>query len=142
MPGLMPGMMPGNMAEMMNNPMVQQMMSNPDLMRQAAQMMGGGGMDPSGMQSMMQNPSLQGMMQNPDFLANAVNMLKDPKNKGMIDMMQAQNPNLNMNLMLKALTGVAKAAQGYKAVKTALQNVFVRLTFFGLLVLLVAYYFG
>ncbi len=49
---------------------------------------GGNGLDPAGMQSMMQNPSLQGLFQNPDFLDNAVKMLSDPRNKGMIDMMQ------------------------------------------------------
>ena len=40
------------MAEMMNSPMVQEMMKNPDLMKQAAAMMGGGGgpgLDPSNM---------------------------------------------------------------------------------------------
>jgi hypothetical protein len=42
--------LPPNMAEMMNSPMVQQMMSNPDFMKQAMSMMGGGGMpDPSKM---------------------------------------------------------------------------------------------
>jgi hypothetical protein len=47
----MPAGMPGNMAEMMNSPMVQEMMKNPDLMKQAAAMMGGGGagLDPSNM---------------------------------------------------------------------------------------------
>ena len=49
----------GNMAEMMNSPMVQQMMQNPDLMKQAAAMMGGGGAsNPADMQNMMQNPSV------------------------------------------------------------------------------------
>ena len=48
--------------------------------------MGGSG-DPSNVQSMMNNPSLQGLLSNPDFMNNAVNMLKDPNNKGMLDMM-------------------------------------------------------
>lgn len=44
------GNMMDMMTNMMNNPMVKQMMSNPDMMRQATQMMqGGGGMDPSSM---------------------------------------------------------------------------------------------
>jgi hypothetical protein len=43
----------GNMAEMMNNPMMQSMLNNPEFMKQAAAMMGGGGMDPSNMQNMM-----------------------------------------------------------------------------------------
>ena len=32
-----------NMAEMMNNPMVKEMMNNPDMMKQAMNMMGGMG---------------------------------------------------------------------------------------------------
>ena len=51
-----PGM--GSMADMMNSPMVQQMMQNPDLMKEAAAMMGGGGPNTADMQNMMQNPSL------------------------------------------------------------------------------------
>jgi hypothetical protein len=140
----MPAGMPGNMAEMMNSPMVQEMMKNPDLMQQAAAMMGGGGagLDPSNMQSMMQNPSLQGMLQNPDFLENTVKMLSDPRNKGMMDMMQQQNPNMNMNLLLKALGLLSKLAAAYRAIKRAWSNVVVRLVIFGLLIALVAYYFG
>jgi hypothetical protein len=33
MPGMPPGM--GNMADMMNNPMVKEMMNNPDMMKMA-----------------------------------------------------------------------------------------------------------
>jgi len=39
--GMPPGM--GNMADMMNNPMVQEMMKNPEMIKMAQQMMGGGG---------------------------------------------------------------------------------------------------
>ena len=124
----------------MNNPMMQQMLNNPDLMKHAASMMGGGGMDPSGMQSMMQNPSLQGMMSNPDFLTNTVNMLKN--NKGMLDMMQKQNPGMNVNLLLKGLQGVSLVARAYQAIKRAWSYVFVRLAVFGLFMVLVANYFG
>lgn len=140
MPAGMPNM--GNMAEMMNNPMVKQFMENPDFMRQAASMMGGGGANPQAMQEMMQNPSLQGMMQNPEFLSNITKMLRDPKNKAMLDMMQAQNPNMNMGLLLKALGGVTMVVGWYQAMKRLWQNVVVRFIVFGLFVLLVAWYFG
>jgi len=49
-------------------------------------MMSGGGFDPSNMQSMMNNPSMANLMKNPDMIKNALNMLKDPNNKGMLDM--------------------------------------------------------
>ena len=91
---------------------------------------------------MMQNPSLQGMLQNPDFLNNTLKMLKDPNNKAMMDMMQQQNPNMNMNMVLKALDGVNKVAGCYRALKNAWDNVVVRFIFFGLIVLLIAYYCG
>lgn len=62
-------------------------------MRQASQMMSGGagagaGFDPANMQSMMNNPSMKGFMNNPEMINTALNMIKDPKNKGMLDMMQ------------------------------------------------------
>ena len=63
------GMDPTQMGNMMNNPMVQEMMNNPEMMKNAMEMMksmnGGGapgqagGMpDPSKMQDMMKNPSI------------------------------------------------------------------------------------
>lgn len=36
---------------------------------------------------MMNNPSMQNLLKNPDILNNALNMIKDPNNKGMLDMM-------------------------------------------------------
>jgi hypothetical protein len=50
--------LPPNMAEMMNSPMVKEMMSNPEFMKQAMSMMNGGGADPQQMQNLMKNPSL------------------------------------------------------------------------------------
>ena len=55
MPGMGAGGMPGmgDMSGMMNNPMVQEMMKNPEMIKMAQQMMGGGGagggFDPSKM---------------------------------------------------------------------------------------------
>ena len=49
---------------------------------------------------------------------------------------------MNMNLLLKALSVLAKVAAAYRAIRKAWSNVFVRLVIFGLLIALVAYYFG
>ena len=138
---------PGDMSEMMkgmmNNPMMQQMMSNPDLMKQAAAMMGSGGnFDPNSMQQMMGNPSLKGLLSNPDFLNNAVQMMKDPRNKGMLDMMQQESPGMNMGLLIKAMDALVKCANAFHTVKRAWSNIIVRLTVFGMLVFLLAYYFN
>jgi hypothetical protein len=79
--------MMSQIGNMMENPMVKSMMSNPDFMRQAQQMMSGGGFNMGGMQDMMKNPSMQGLLKNPDLLQNALSMMKDPKNKAMFDQM-------------------------------------------------------
>ena len=105
-------------------------------------MMGGGATNPGDMQNMMQNPSIQGMMQNPEFLENTAKMLKDPRNKAMLDMMKQQNPNMNIDLLLKGMSGLAKVASCYKTMKRAWSIVWVRLTLFGLFMVLVAYIFG
>jgi hypothetical protein len=45
-------------------------------------------------------------------------------------------------MMLKALDVIAKLASAYKKVKTAWSNIFVRLAVFGILVMIIAYFFG
>jgi hypothetical protein len=66
--GMPPGGMPGLPPGMANNPMMQQMMSNPAMMQQA--------------QQMMQNPQMmaqaQQMMQNPQMMAQMQQMMSDP----------------------------------------------------------------
>lgn len=81
-------------------------------------------------------------MSNPDFLENTANMLKDPRNKAMLDMMKQQNPDMNIDLMLKGMSGLAKVASCYKSMKRAWSIVWVRLTIFGLFMVTVAYIFG
>ena len=48
---------------------------------------GGGAPNLSNMSEMMNNPSMQNIIKNPDFLKSTLSMLKDPNNKGMLDMM-------------------------------------------------------
>jgi len=49
---------------------------------------------------------------------------------------------MNVNLLIKALEGVSMVAGAYKTVRTAWSNVFVRLAVFGLIVLVISYFFG
>ena len=79
-------------------------------------------MDMSSMQGMMNNPSMKGLLQNPDFLSNALNMLKDPRNKGMLESMAGQHKGMNMNAFIKVLEVLVKVSQGYKKMKSALSN--------------------
>jgi hypothetical protein len=61
----------------------------------------------------------------------------------MLDMMQQQNPGMNMGMLVKALSGVARVAGWYKSVKTTWKtNVWFRLTIFGLFMLMLARIFG
>jgi hypothetical protein len=60
----------------------------------------------------------------------------------MLDMMKQQNPNMNVDMVVKALEGVNKLAACYRALRNAWNNVLIRLLFFGFIVLLIAYYFG
>ena len=69
-------------------------------------------------------------------------MLGDPRNKAMLDMMQQQYPGMNMNILVKALAVIAKVASAYRALKRAWSNVLVRLIVFGLVIVLIARYFG
>jgi len=80
--------MMNQMNSMMGNPMVQSLMSNPNFMAQASQLMAGSGGDMSKMKDMMtNNPEMQSMLKDPTFMKETLNMFRDPKNKGMIDMM-------------------------------------------------------
>lgn len=76
------------------------------------------------------------------MINNIATMFSDPNNRGMLDMMKQSNPNLNVDMMVSALKVVGKLATGYKAVQSAWSNVFVRLAVFGIVVLIIAYFFG
>ena len=101
-----------------------------------------GGMNPSAMQNMMQNPSMSGLLDNIEMVQTSLNMMTDPKNKGMLEMIKQQNPNLNVEMMATALKYLVKLAVTYKAAKKAWQNVYVKLAFFAIIVLIIAYFFG
>jgi hypothetical protein len=49
---------------------------------------------------------------------------------------------MNIDLLLKGMSGLAKVASCYKKMKRAWSIVWVRLTIFGLFMVLVAYIFG
>ena len=101
-----------------------------------------GGMNPSAMQNMMQNPSMSGLLDNIEMVETSLNMLTDPKNKAMLDMVKQQNPNLNVEMMATGLKYLVKMATTYKAAKKAWSNVYVKLAFFAIIVLIIAYFFG
>lgn len=90
----------------------------------------------------MQNPSMKNVMNSPDMLSTALNMMKDPANRGMLDMMKQSNPNLNVDMMVKALGVLAKCASAYKAIRTAWSNIYVRLTIFAIFIAIIAHYYG
>ena len=74
----------------MNNPMMKEMMNNPEAIKMAMDMMkgqqpGGAGANPEDMKKAMENPSLQGMLNNPEMLSTSINMLKS--NPAMLEMM-------------------------------------------------------
>lgn len=80
-----------NPADLMNNPMVKEMMNNPEMMKMAmdmAQGQGGGGnatTTPEGMQKMMNNPGMSQILENPEMMESALNMMKsNPAMKEMI----------------------------------------------------------
>jgi len=49
---------------------------------------------------------------------------------------------MNVNMMVKGLEGLVKVANGYRHMKKAWSNIFVRLAVFGILVAIIAYFFG
>lgn len=76
------------------------------------------------------------------MISNALKMLKDPNNRGMLDMMKQQNPNLNVDMMVRGIEAVAKIASFTQQVRRAWSSVFVRLAVFGIIVAIIAYFFG
>ena len=136
----MPGM-PDNMADMMNNPMVQEMMNNPEMIKMAQQMMGnmaggsGATPDPTKMQEMMKNPSMAKMLDNPEFLDTTLTMLKSPMARPQVEQMSKQM-NITPENMIKVLEWLVAAGKAFKKVKTFVTNPIVK---YGLIVLVLSY---
>lgn len=82
---------------------------------------------------------MKNLMSNPDLINSALSMMKDP---AMLNMMKQQNPNMNVEMMVKAFDVLAKCASAYKTVKTAWSSIYVRLAVFGILVAFISYFFG
>lgn len=128
----------GDMGDLMNNPMVKNMMNNPEMMKMAAEMMGGGGPaggmpDPSKMQEMMKDPSMAKMLDNPDFLAQTVGMLKNPMAKSQLEGLTKQS-GLAPDTIIKMLEYCVSMAYGYKKIKPAMP--FIK---YSMLILVVSY---
>lgn len=109
--------MPPDMAAMANNPMVKEMMNNPEMMKMAMNMMnggngqGGGMPDPAAMQNLMGNPSMQNMLSNPEMLTQSINMMKS--NPAMLDMLRKQIPGVEPETLVRGLEWLSTLARYY-----------------------------
>lgn len=139
----MPAGMPANMAEMMDNPMIKEMLNNPETMRNMMNMMGnqgqGGPMSAEGMQEMMKDPSLKNMMKNPEAIANMLNMVKsNPALKETL----AKQIGIEPDQLDKGL-GVFKSILGaYSSVRNFFANKVVQLSILLLIIYTLFRYFG
>ena len=127
-----------NPADMMNNPMVQEMMKNPEMIKMAQQMMmggQGGAPNPSAMQDMMKNPSMAKMLDNPEFLKSTVSMLKSPMARPQVEQM-AKQVNMNPDTLISVLDWMASAAVAFSKVKRVVTNPII---YYGLITLIVSY---
>ncbi|EER16701.1 ubiquilin 1,2, putative, partial [Perkinsus marinus ATCC 50983] len=90
MPGMgQGGMTPEALAEMMNNPLVESMMSNPQIMRSLIEM------NPQMQQLMQQNPELRTLMEDPEFLRQTMQAARNPS---MMQEMMRNNDRQMANL--------------------------------------------
>ena len=128
------------MGQMMNNPMIQSLMKNPDFMKTASSLMQSSGGDMSKMKDLMQSsPEMQNLLKDPTILKESLNMFRDPKNKAMLDMMVQQNPS--MKPMVTLMNTLGWGYDAYQGVKRWSTSVVGKVILFGLLLLAVAYYF-
>eukprot|EP00349_Pseudokeronopsis_sp_Brazil_P005663 CAMPEP_0202964732 /NCGR_PEP_ID=MMETSP1396-20130829/8826_1 /ASSEMBLY_ACC=CAM_ASM_000872 /TAXON_ID= /ORGANISM="Pseudokeronopsis sp., Strain Brazil" /LENGTH=92 /DNA_ID=CAMNT_0049687071 /DNA_START=1284 /DNA_END=1562 /DNA_ORIENTATION=+ len=86
--------------------MMQNLMSNPNFMQQATQLLSGSGGDMTKMREMMaNNPEMQKMLKDPAFMKETLGMFRDPKNKAMVDALIAQNPSMKPMITVVNLLG-------------------------------------
>lgn len=71
--GGLPSMDPNTMQQMMNNPMVQGMLNNPDFIREVM------GSNPQIQEIMRNNPEVGRMLQDPDMIRRAMEMSRNPE---------------------------------------------------------------
>ena len=122
-----------NMGDLMNNPMVKDMMNNPEMMKMAASMMGGGNADPAKMQEMMQNPTLSKFLDNPEMLSSTIGMLKNPMAKQQLETVSKQ-VGISPETIIRLMEFCVSCAHGYKKVKPAMP-----VLKWGLIALVIAY---
>ena len=136
------------MAAMMNNPMVKEMMNNPEMMKAAMNMMNGGqgqgggaGMpDAAGMQEMMQNPSMQNLLSNPEMITQGINMVKG--NPAMLEMLSKQIPGVQPETLVKGLEWLASLARYYSNARSFCSSKLVQLGFLVVFLGVLFRYFG
>ena len=131
----------------MDNPMVKEMMNNPEMMKMAMNMMGGGqgqggsgAPNPEAMQEMMKNPSMQNMLRNPDMLSQSVAMMKS--NPAMLDMLQKQMPGVQPETLVRGLDWLATLARWYARFVNFFSNKLIQLSFLLAFIGILFYYFG
>ena len=133
---------------MMNNPMVKEMMNNPEMMKMAMEMMNGGqgqggpaGVpNPQAMQDMMKNPSMQNMLGNPEMLAQSVAMMKN--NPAMLEMLQKQMPGVQPETLVRGLEWLATLARCYAYARSFFSNKLIQLSFLLAFIGILFWYFG
>eukprot|EP00750_Incisomonas_marina_P032672 INCI9281.1.p1 GENE.INCI9281.1~~INCI9281.1.p1 ORF type:complete len:781 (+),score=152.98 INCI9281.1:169-2511(+) len=96
--GFSPGLDQGNLASMMSNPMVQQALQNPELIRN---LMGGAG----GLDAMLQSPLAQEMLRNPQMMQDTMQRMQQNP-----EMMRAAQSVARQMGGIGALGGLARAA--------------------------------
>ena len=126
----------------MNNPIVKEMMNNPETMRNMMNMMGNqgqGGPSAEGMQEMMKDPSIKNMMKNPEAISSMLNMVKsNPALKETLSKQIGIEPDqLDKGLgLLKSILGA------YTSVRNFFANKVVQLSLLLLVIYIFFRYFG
>ena len=145
---MMPPIDPANPTAMMDNPMVKEMMNNPEMMKMAMGMMGGGqgqggsagAPNPEAMQEMMKNPSMQNMLRNPEMLAQSIAMMKN--NPAMLEMLQKQMPGVQPETLVRGLEWLGWLARCYAYARSFFLNKLIQLAFLGAFIAILFWYFG
>ena len=134
---------PNTMQEMMGNPLVQQMMNNPEMMKNMQEMMAGGKIDPNNpeLADMRNNPGFNSLLKNKAMIQSMIQMVKDPKNTQMREMIAKQlPPNISVDTAIKVVEVILKVAGPLMVVKDVMTHKVTKLILFGLVIWFVASY--